>query len=107
MTMKTDVDKYIAKRKRTDKAFAKGFAVGLRRTRKTMETELFNELLASVKEAKAIMRGELKPSRVFEVRPKRSATPNAVTARTLKASKAGKQIKRMANKKKLYADLGL
>ena len=98
--MKTDVDKYIAKRKRTDKAFAKGFAVGLRRTRKTMKTELFNELLASVKEAKAIRRGELKPGRVTRM-------VNATTARILKASTAGKQVKRLANKKKLYADLGL
>ena len=33
-----------------------------------MKKELFNELLQSVKEAAAIERGELKPSRPFEVR---------------------------------------
>ena len=31
-----------------------------------MEDELFNELVASVKEAKQIMNNEIKPSRVFE-----------------------------------------
>ncbi len=38
----------------------------------------------------------------FEVR-----IPNALTARTLAASKAGKNVKRFASKKELYADLGL
>jgi DNA-damage-inducible protein J len=33
--------------------------------------------------------------------------PNALTVRTLSASKAGKQVKRFASKKELYADLGL
>ena len=33
--------------------------------------------------------------------------PNALTARTLNASKAGKQVKRFGSKKELYADLGL
>jgi len=32
-----------------------------------MEDEMFNELLASVREARAIMRDEAAPSRVFEV----------------------------------------
>jgi hypothetical protein len=32
-----------------------------------MKLKWFNELLQSVKEAKAIHRGELKPGRVFEV----------------------------------------
>lgn len=31
-----------------------------------MEDELFNELLESVKQVGAILRGEMKPSRVFE-----------------------------------------
>lgn len=35
-----------------------------------MKKELFEELLESVKQAKAIERGELKPSRVFQVEPK-------------------------------------
>ena len=38
----------------------------------------------------------------FEVR-----IPNALTTRTLKASKAGRNVKRFASKKALYADLGL
>ena len=33
--------------------------------------------------------------------------PNALTARTLTASKAGRNIKRFGSKKELYADLGL
>ena len=33
--------------------------------------------------------------------------PNELTARTLKASKAGRGVKRFDSKKKLYADLGL
>ena len=33
--------------------------------------------------------------------------PNALTARTLHASKAGKGVKRFVSKKELYADLGL
>ena len=38
----------------------------------------------------------------FEVR-----IPNALTARTLNASKAGKNVKRFGSKKELFADLGL
>jgi len=34
-----------------------------------MKKELFEELLESVKQAKAIERGELKPSRIFHVDP--------------------------------------
>ncbi len=33
--------------------------------------------------------------------------PNALTARTLKASKAGRHVKRFGSKKELFADLGL
>ena len=169
--MKNDVEKYIAKRKRTDKAFAKGFEAGYagfkrrvkqfpgisfrdsrsgheafltghrvavwevvrvkRETKTVAKTAayfrwtpalvrtalayakafpaeiaghdkgeagtLFNDLLASVKEAKAIMRGELKPGRV-------SLVPNAATVRTIKASQAGKGVKRFGSKK---ADLGV
>ena len=173
--MKTDVDKYIAQRKRTDKAFAKGFDAGyekfkgrvkkktagisfreslsgpeayltghrvavwevvrakretktiaktaeyfrwppalvrtaleyakrfpaeIARQEKAETGTLFNDLLASVKEAKAIERGELKPGRVTVV-------PNAATMRTLKASRKGKNVKRFTSKKSLYADLGL
>jgi DNA-damage-inducible protein J len=35
------------------------------------------------------------------------AIPNKLTARTLRASKAGKGVKRFATRKELYADLGL
>ena len=38
----------------------------------------------------------------FEVR-----IPNAATERTLRASKAGRGVKRFADKQELYADLGL
>jgi DNA-damage-inducible protein J len=38
----------------------------------------------------------------FEVR-----IPNAVTARTLKASKSGRGVKRFSTRKELYADLGI
>ena len=38
----------------------------------------------------------------FEVR-----IPNQLTTRTLRASKAGRNVKRFANKTELYADLGL
>ena len=38
----------------------------------------------------------------FDVR-----VPNALTARTLNANKAGKDAKRFGSKKALYADLGL
>ena len=33
--------------------------------------------------------------------------PNALTTRTLHASKAGRGVKRFGSKKELYADLGL
>jgi DNA-damage-inducible protein J len=33
--------------------------------------------------------------------------PNALTARTLRASKAGKNVKRFGSKKELFADVGL
>ena len=33
--------------------------------------------------------------------------PNELTARTLRASKGGKAVKRFGSKKELYADLGL
>jgi DNA-damage-inducible protein J len=38
----------------------------------------------------------------FEVR-----IPNALTARTLNASKSGRNVKRFGSKKELFADLGL
>ena len=38
----------------------------------------------------------------FEVR-----IPNALTTRTLAASKSGKRVKRFGSKKELFADLGL
>ncbi|MBM3848806.1 MAG: type II toxin-antitoxin system RelB/DinJ family antitoxin [Verrucomicrobia bacterium] len=38
----------------------------------------------------------------FEVR-----IPNAATARTLKASKSGRGVKRFGTRKELYADLGI
>jgi DNA-damage-inducible protein J len=35
------------------------------------------------------------------------ALPNKLTARTLRRSKAGRNVKRFATRKELYADLGL
>jgi DNA-damage-inducible protein J len=35
------------------------------------------------------------------------AIPNQLTAKTLRASKAGRNVKRFGSKKELYADLGL
>jgi DNA-damage-inducible protein J len=35
------------------------------------------------------------------------AIPNKLTAQTLRRSKAGKNVKRFASRKELYADLGL
>ena len=35
------------------------------------------------------------------------AMPNSLTAQTLRASKAGRGVKRFASKKELYADLGM
>jgi len=35
------------------------------------------------------------------------AVPNTLTARTLNASKAGRNVKRFGSKKELFADLGL
>lgn len=95
--MKNDAEKYIARRKRMDKAFAKDFESGYAK----MKTKLFNELLASVKQARAIERGEKKPSRVF------GKAANKLTARTLKASMTGRNVKRFSTKKALLADLGL
>ena len=45
---------------------------------------------------------QLQRGQPFDVR-----LPNALTARTLRASKAGKGVKAFANKRELYADLGL
>lgn len=55
-------------------------------------------------EAKAIQRGEMKPARVFKVAGR---SVNALTARTLKTSKAGGSVKRFGTKKELFADVGL
>lgn len=96
--VKDDVEKYIVKRKRADKTFAKGFEAG----DTNMKAHLLNDLRQSVKEAVAIQRGELKPSRGFKVRK-----PNAPTRRTLKSSQAGKRVKPFRTKKELFTDLGL
>ena len=71
-----------------------------------MKKELFNDLLQSVTEAVAIKRGERKPSRKFRVEGK-EGIPNVFTARTLKASKAGRNVKRFRSKRELFAGLDL
>ena len=65
-----------------------------------MKPKLFNELRASVKQAAAIERGEMKSARARRI-------PKAVTVRTLKASKTSRKVKRFGSKKELFADLGL
>ena len=69
-----------------------------------MKKQQFNELLQSVKEAVAIQGGELRPKRVIKVVAR---SVNARTAHTLKASKAGRNVKRLGTKKELFADVGL
>ena len=74
--MKSDLERYIERRKRADKAFAKGFNTG------------YEELKRSLREAKLIKRGQLKPGRVFRVNPESNTvrvrgasarTPNAAS----------------------------
>ena len=80
--------------------YVKAFPAEIARHEKAETGTFFAELLKSVKEAKAIKRGEFKPGRVTVV-------PNVTTARTLKGSRKGKNVKRFVSKKSLHADLGL
>ena len=65
---------------------------------------ILSELGLSASETVQLLYRQIKLQRglPFDVR-----IPNALTVRTLNASKAGKQVKRFGSKKELYADLGL
>ena len=71
---------------------------------KTEVEEILSELGLTASETVHLLYRQIKLQRglPFEVR-----IPNEVTARTLKASKAGRGIKRFSSKKELFADLGL
>jgi DNA-damage-inducible protein J len=66
--------------------------------------KILSELGLTVSETVHLLYRQIKLRRglPFEVR-----IPNELTARTLRASQAGKQVKRFASKKELFADLGL
>ena len=65
---------------------------------------ILSELGLSASETVQLLYRQIKLQRglPFDVR-----IPNALTARTLNASKAGKSVKRFGSKKELFADLGL
>jgi DNA-damage-inducible protein J len=66
--------------------------------------DILSELGLTASETVQLLYRQIKLQRglPFEVR-----IPNALTTRTLNASKAGKSVKRFGSKKELYADLGL
>ncbi len=65
---------------------------------------ILSELGLTVSETVHLLYRQIKLQRglPFDVR-----IPNALTARTLNASKQGKGVKRFGRRKELYADLGL
>jgi DNA-damage-inducible protein J len=71
---------------------------------KTEVENILSDLGLTVSETVHLLYRQIKLQRglPFDVR-----IPNALTARTLNASKAGKSAKRFGSKKELYADLGL
>jgi len=71
---------------------------------KTEVENILSELGLTVSETVQLLYRQIKLRRglPFEVR-----VPNELTARTLRASKKGKGVKRFGSKKELYADLGL
>ena len=66
--------------------------------------DILDHLGLTVSEAVHLLYRQIKLQRglPFDVR-----IPNALTARTLHASKAGRGVKRFGSKKELYADLGM
>ncbi len=66
--------------------------------------DILGELGLTVSETIHLLYRQIKLRRglPFEV-----AIPNEITARTLRASKAGKSTKQFSSKKELFADLGL
>jgi DNA-damage-inducible protein J len=71
---------------------------------KTEVENILSDLGLTVSETVHLLYRQIKLQRglPFDVR-----IPNALTARTLNASKAGKSVKQFGSKKELYADLGL
>jgi DNA-damage-inducible protein J len=71
---------------------------------KTEVESILSDLGLTVSETVHLLYRQIKLQRglPFDVR-----IPNALTARTLNASNAGKNVKRFGSKKELYADLGL
>jgi len=71
---------------------------------KTEVDSILDELGLSTSETIHLLYRQIKLQRglPFDVR-----IPNKLTARTLRRSKAGKDVKRFSSKKQLYADLGL
>jgi DNA-damage-inducible protein J len=71
---------------------------------KTEVEEILSELGLTASETVHLLYRQIKLQRglPFEVR-----IPNEVTERTLRSSKAGKNMKRFSSKKELFADLGL
>ena len=71
---------------------------------KTEVENILADLVLTVSETVHLLYRQIKLQRglPFDVR-----IPNALTARTLNASKSGKSVKRFGSKKELYADLGL
>jgi DNA-damage-inducible protein J len=71
---------------------------------KTEVEEILSELGLTASETVHLLYRQIKLQRglPFEVR-----IPSEVTARTLRSSKAGKNVKRFRTKKELFADLGL
>ena len=71
---------------------------------KTEVESILSDLGLTVSETVHLLYRQIKLQRglPFDVR-----IPNALTARTLTASKAGKSVKRFGSKKELYADLGV
>jgi DNA-damage-inducible protein J len=71
---------------------------------KTEVEEILSQLGLTASETVHMLYRQIKLHRglPFEVR-----IPNALTARTLNASKSGQGVKRFSTKKDLYADLGL
>jgi len=65
---------------------------------------ILSHLGLTVSEAVHLLYRQIKLQRglPFEVR-----IPNELTARTLRASKGGREVKRLGSKKELYSDLGL
>ena len=71
---------------------------------KTEVENILSDLGLTVSETVHLLYRQIKLQRglPFDVR-----IPNALTTRTLNASKSGRHVKRFARKKELFADLGL